>query len=178
MVSFRCRNVCHKRRAIVRFVRRPRAAVVRNELVNERIWTSRVIWWVRKIQDVFIGTIRKPFYISEIWFAKLLSEAIVEIFAPRMIICELHAQALDGAGRLFCFVTEEVVHFVIPSLHLRGHSTTKRSLVVSLPLQRSFRNASKRLRRSSGVAGDPPWSSAFLMSSWATLIFSRPDSAS
>lgn len=59
-----------------------------------------------------------------------------------------------------------------------GHSTTKRSLLASLPLQRSVRNVSKRLRRSSGVAGEPPCRSAFLMSSPLISTFSRPESAS
>ena len=59
-----------------------------------------------------------------------------------------------------------------------SYSTTKRNLLASLPLQRSFRKVSNRLRRSSGVAGDPPSSRAFLMSSPLTPIFSSPDRAS
>ena len=58
------------------------------------------------------------------------------------------------------------------------YSTPNRSLAESLPLQRSFRKASNRRRKSSGVAGAPPCSRACLMSSPLMPIFSNPDRAS
>ena len=91
---------------------------------------------------------------------------------PHSTVLSLEEEAFIVSFRKHTFIVSS------PELVVGGHSTTKRSLVVSLPLQRSLRKDSKRFRRSSGVAGEPPCRSACLISALLTLIFSSPDSAS
>jgi len=90
------------------------------------------------------------------------------------------AAAVAGGGRAPDCIPIFPAGLAMGSKSITNHvySTTNRSLLASLPLQRSFTKVSNRLRKSSGVAGEPPCNRACLMSSLLTPIFSSPDSAS